>query len=351
MSGEESAKARGESRLRPLSLTTWRAAVRSEADRLEDELRRVELGGARERGGEWTRDPDYLAVQNNIADARAATDETHNPWTWFVRWCSGTDVESAWRALHAADQALLMIQDDDTFNARLPELQASVSANILDTERAAAYTERLKLSIGSPKPPGLRAAARVIKQAVDSASDVAHSDMRNYRNWLSISAALLCAGCALIGIVHAANPEFLEICQAKVVATGQVAGCIADSADIVELELAGAFGGLVAAFFALSRLKVYSGPYALPLWQAAIRVPAGSAAGVSGVLLLQSDLLSTMTPQSGHKLVAWAVLFGYAPDLLLRFLDKKVNEVSATARTKSDPSQQRSANATRARVK
>jgi hypothetical protein len=243
-----------------------------------------------------------------------------------------------------------MIQDDDTFKARLPDLQASVAANILDTQRAAAYKARLESPAhggAEPTPPS-RATARVIKQAVDSASEVAHSDIRHYRNWLIIIAALLCAGLALIGIVHAANPEFLKICQAKVVATGQAAGCTSDSADVVELEIVGAFGGLVAAFFALTRLKVYSGPYALPLWQAAIRVPAGAAGGVLGALFLQSGLLSTLTPQSGHKLIAWAALFGYAPDLLLRFLDKKVNEVSATARTKNDPSQQRTANASRA---
>jgi hypothetical protein len=72
---------------------------------------------------------------------------------------------------------------------------------------------------------------------------------------------------------------------------------------------------------------------------------------VLGALLLQSGLLSTLTPQSGHKLIAWAAVFGYAPDFLLRFVDKKVNEVSATARTKNDPDQQRKANADPAGVK
>jgi hypothetical protein len=133
-------------------------------------------------------------------------------------------------------------------------------------------------------------------------------------------------------VAHAVNPDVLYICQAT---KGVCAG--GPGADLGQIEAAGALGGLLMALFALIRLTVYSGPVALPLWQALVRVPAGAAAALVGAFLLQGEVLSSITPQSRSGLLGYAVLFGAAPEVVLRFLDDKVNKVTAAARTENDP--------------
>ncbi|MDX6671858.1 MAG: hypothetical protein QOI91_2221, partial [Solirubrobacteraceae bacterium] len=56
-----------------------------------------------------------------------------------------------------------------------------------------------------------------------------------------------------------------------------------------------------------------------------------------GAFLLQGEVLSSITPQSRSGLLGYAVLFGAAPEVVLRFLDDKVNKVTAAARTENDP--------------
>jgi hypothetical protein len=58
---------------------------------------------------------------------------------------------------------------------------------------------------------------------------------------------------------------------------------------------------------------------------------------VAGATLLQAELFSSITPQTRSGLLGYAVLFGAAPEIVLRFLDTKVNAVTAAARTENDP--------------
>ena len=301
--------------------TTWRAGVRSEAARLEAELDRTSGVGE-----------SAQVVRDQIALARKAA-VWPGFWRMLWRWGSGSDIETAWRSLHMADQALLEFQDSATVLARAPEIRAAVNANLPpDDKRVRAYSDfldRLTAEELANNDRGVRERLRTIKRAADSCSDVAHSDLRNYRNWLLITGVVLLLALLFVGIWHAFHPHFFRIC-------GQKKPCAA--VDLLEIEAAGALGGLVAGVFALRRLEAYGGPYALPLWQALLRVPAGAAGALLGVFIMQSGVIDALKPQPDSALIAYALLFGYAPDFVLRLLDEKANSVGAAARTKNDPS-------------
>jgi hypothetical protein len=111
----------------------------------------------------------------------------------------------------------------------------------------------------------------------------------------------------------------------------------ATDGDANDRLAAGAVGGIFAGGFALRRLQAYGGPYALPLWQALLRVPFGAAGAPLRISIMQSGLITAVKPQDNSDLIPYALSFGYAPDYLLRLLDRKVNEVSESARTKNDP--------------
>jgi hypothetical protein len=230
-----------------------------------------------------------------------------------------------------------MILPSETIYARLPDLRAGLTTTLAGDGRVEGYSATLdKLEGRKPKrnePAEIsqmeREDIRVIKSAIDWTSDTAHSNIRNYRNWLLIVSTVVIVGLVGVAIVHWRNSEFIYIPE------GSSAGHI--GADVAQLEAAGALGGLLMAIFALVRLTVYSGPVALPLWQALVRIPAGGVAGLVGAAFLQSKLLSAFVPQARSGLLAYAFLFGAAPEIILHFLDNKVNAATAAARPKNDP--------------
>jgi len=309
---------------------TWRAQVQARVDDLQGELERIRGHDPPPRSS-WADVPDYAIAERNIKQAAnvAADVPCLLSWTWLRRWASGSDVETAWGALHRAEAALQMILPVKTVKARLSDLRAGLSSTLAGDGRVEEYTRALQQLETAEIGPEQRECIRAIKSAIDSTSDAAYSNIRNYRNWLLMISAIVTAGLILVAVAHSRNSEFLYIPEAHSTAR--------HGADVAQLEAAGAIGGLLMALFALIRLKVYSGPVALPLWQALVRVPAGAAAGLVGAILLQSQLLNSIVPQSRTGLLGYAVLFGAAPEILLRFLDNKVNEATAAARPTNDP--------------
>lgn len=310
---------------------TWRAQVQARVDDLEGELDRVR--GEQPLHSRPREDvANYEIVKSNLreAEAVAASAPRALSWKWLQRWASGSDVETAWGAIHRAEGALQMILPAQTIKARLPDLRAGLSLALTGDGRVDEYTRALhEIEAGKDIGPEQRETVRVIKSAIDSTSDAAYMNIRNYRNWLLMVSAIVTAGLIVVAVAHSRNSEFLYIPEAHTAAHY--------GADVAQLEAAGAIGGLLMALFALIRLNVYSGPVALPLWQALVRVPAGATAGLVGAILLQAQLLTSIVPQSRTGLLGYAVLFGAAPEILLRFLDKKVNEATAAARPTNDP--------------
>jgi hypothetical protein len=249
---------------------------------------------------------------------------------WFRRWASASLFETVSSAVHAAEADLLMVLPEGTVKARLPEIRASLTTTLEGDGRLQEYVCDLKPMQASEKLSSQhRERLRVIKSAIDATAAAANSNVRNYRNWLLIVSAVVVIGLVVAAIAHAADPEFLYIQEAK--------GAQGQGADVAQIEAAGAVGGLLMALFALIRLKVFSGPVALPLWQAIVRIPAGAAAGLVGALLLQGQVITFINSQTRSGLIAYAALFGAAPEIVLRFLDKQVNEATAAARNKNDP--------------
>jgi hypothetical protein len=316
---------------RAIDDVTWRAQVASRVHELENDLARVRSGAPPDP--EAQTEYDIAKEKIAVAHLKAADGPGLLSPTWLRRWASGSDVETAWNALHAAEAALVTILPAKMLKARLPEMRAALTTTLAGDGRLVEYTGQIDAAAKAAEiTDEQREQLRVIRSAIDAASDAAHTNVRNYRNWLLIVSGTVTVGLIGLAVAHAVNPDVLYICQAT---KGVCAG--GSGADLGQIEAAGALGGLLMALFALIRLTVYSGPVALPLWQALVRVPAGAAAALVGAFLLQGEVLSSITPQSRSGLLGYAVLFGAAPEVVLRFLDDKVNKVTAAARTENDP--------------
>src|SRR5579859_6283810 len=131
----------------PTKDVTWRSQIRNRVNDLQDDLARV--GEARGVGTPASVDETIAVDAVKLAEDFAAETTTRFSATWLRRWASGSDVESAWAAIHRAEHAMLMILPDDVIRARLPDLRASVTTSLEGDgrqEEALATIDALKRS-------------------------------------------------------------------------------------------------------------------------------------------------------------------------------------------------------------
>jgi hypothetical protein len=312
--------------------TAWRVLVRNEARSL--------LGRIQET--ECTRDlnacdqDEARRVRESIGRALEAVSYQPLRGARFSDWASGSGIETAWSELHGAGQRLLMIQSPEDVKARLGEIDAALRANLKeDDSRLAPASKRLAaLSEGPASDIELaRSEIRQYLQTTDSAGDAAHANVRSFRNLLVLIGAVVAAAAIGLAVLHALVPGFLDL-------SGPAPAKGATHPDAIEpwqAVLAGATGGLVAALFSITRLGGYSGAYRLPAYQALIRIPAGALVGLVAAILLQAQFIDVLKPQFGLSLLAYALVFGYAPEVLLRYVDQRAQKVLGQAQTKNDP--------------
>ena len=94
------------------------------------------------------------------------------------------------------------------------------------------------------------------------------------------------------------------------------------------MELVGLIAASVAAAAALRNIKGTSTPYSLPVALAVLKLPTGALTAVLGLLLMRGNFVPGLTAlDSSAQIIAWAVVFGYAQQLLTRMVDQQAHSV------------------------
>jgi hypothetical protein len=92
--------------------------------------------------------------------------------------------------------------------------------------------------------------------------------------------------------------------------------------DILIVAGLGAVGGGLGALFAIRNLRGTSTPYGIPTALAVLKVPAGALTAVIGILLLAGGFVPGLSNlDSQRQILAYALLFGYAQQLITRLVD------------------------------
>jgi hypothetical protein len=301
----------------------WRVLVLNQAQRLEDDLIRLRDGGLGVS--------DTALIARCVERARNAAMRPSSQFERVLDWWTGARAETAWGALHEAGQLLFEHQSPEAVFVQIPEILASVSSSLReDDPRRASYLKQL--AVFEQKAPGEmspndRAVIGRIRRTADAASDAAHGNVRSYRNLLLALGVGMSMLLVVMALLHALVPTFISFTEP--------AGT--DAPEIWAIEIAGFFGGSIAAVLALSRLEGFTGPYSLSGYQALLRVPMAGAVGLLGIVLLQSNIFTSLKPVHGLELYAYAIFFGYAQEPLLRMIDKRAATVLESARSKDDP--------------
>jgi hypothetical protein len=247
----------------------------------------------------------------------------------FRSWFSGADIETAWAALQASDERLILIEPVSVLRARLGGIDTALRNDLkADDPRLKEYTDRLA-ALRSADDQELDAAREEVRGYLhDShvASTVAHGNVRATRNTLLEISFGTIALLIVVCVVHAVAPGFVDLRSPH-----------GDAVEAWWVVVIGSLGGVIGALATVWRLNGSVADSRLPNAQAFVRIPLGGAVGLIGVMLVQSGFVNPLKAQTPLALLVFAVLAGYTPDVLLRFLDRRLQQVLSEARGKDDP--------------
>ena len=331
-------------RIEPAS-PSWVAIVCSTADKLQGELdRSVQHRIDSAPGGRSRPHPSEAIVAAALQRARDQAERPQLRVTGIWRvprracrrlgsWWSGADVDQAWAALHVAGQGLLEVEPPDAVKAQIADLAVVTTLSPGDL-RIRVYLNTLK-ALAVPARSIMvadRAQLRAIRQACDSSSDGAHADARAYRNTLILLGSLLALALGIVASISFFDEDFRALFAATMPQHPP------GRSYVLELELIASLAGVTGALLSLNNYSGFQSTYGLPLVQAFLKGGTGAATGLLGVLLFQSELVSSLTPQAKTPGVfAVAIVFGYAQYLFTRLVDNQAKTVLTSASSRNDP--------------
>jgi hypothetical protein len=309
--------------------TAWRVAARNAARGMYELVQEAESAGAGALTAE--QQTETRLIRGGIERAVEAASYRAPGWQRLSDWYSGAGIETAWNELHRVSERLLLVLSPVAVRNRVGTIDATLRSSLKsDDPRLTPAVERL-VSLASAGPAAIDAAARQelrdFAQVGNEAGDESHTNVRSLRNLLIFVGGVTTIALLVFATLHALAPGFLSL------ATNSAS----DAIEVWEVELAGVLGGTIAAVFTIAKLGGFSGPYRLPVYQALIRVPAGAIVALAAVVLMQSKQISALSPQSGLSVLAVALVFGYAPDVFLRFMDQKATSLLGEAQSKNNP--------------
>jgi hypothetical protein len=273
------------------------------------------------------------AAEQALGDACTAIDEIDLP-ARLRAWWTGTHVTAGWESVHIAAAELVDLEPDEDVRAGLPRLLTWLGEVMPAGEERTRYERELRAFADGTKPLD-RTVVRQAQRDTITANNEKHANLRALRNQLALVSAALAALLLTLGVWHAVNPDVVTLCGTTPADAAAKAGaaakrCLDGSAsrgfDVLEVELIGAIGGLLSIAFGLGGATTPPSRYNPRPQQALLKPVAGAATGLIGVMLVQSNIVIAPTSEASETLLlAYAAIFGFAQQLLTRFVDKRAS--------------------------
>jgi hypothetical protein len=251
------------------------------------------------------------------------------------RW-KGATVERAYGSLHGAYIALVDVLDEGDVRAWFPEAVSRVSQSLPAADPSRVHLQKqLTVDLG---PAERRIELKQALRLGYEASDRRYAQVRSFRNLLwKLTVTVLLFALAL-AVVIALRPTIAPLCfhpaaaggasAPAVCPTGTGAGRGPSSWDVVAVALMGLVGGALAATFAIRKLRGTDIPYDVPLALAVLKVPLSGLTAVVGILFMTGGFVPGLSDlDSQGQVLAYAVVFGYAQQLLTQVVDNRAQSV------------------------
>lgn len=256
--------------------------------------------------------------------------------------------------LEAIAEHVISLDDELASSAPHPSSAPRASSSPAPAEAAPATRN------GTHRPGPLGESDRqAIISAVHAASSESRwkiSRLRSFRNVITVSSLVLAL--AAVGMIAFAfrKPSALPVCftpanvvcttsttfvapaarenaggqqsAASQAATDKLMRGVASGWDVAVVELVGLIAAAIAAAAALRNVQGTSTPYSLPVALAILKLPTGALTALLGLLLMRGGFVPGLSAlDSPAQIVAWALVFGYAQELLTRLVDSRAQTV------------------------
>jgi hypothetical protein len=332
---------------RPRLSRGWSQQIETTATALEIKLRMARLRPPPDgmSGEEKTAICD--GVSTLIDGARWAARGELPRHHWGISWWRGSSVEAAYRKSHQAEAQLAKLYTD-------AEVEAAVAAAVARTDVALNRDDPVRAEarlLLLPRPVGVTPAAAAIArrlllsetvQAGYDAVDGAHTRLRNLRNVLwSTTVCIAVLVSIFVGFV-AAHPSSVPLCFAaqppdNMVScpTAEAVNQLPQNLDVIVVGLLGLLGGALAAAISIRNLRGTSTPYDIPIALAWLKVPVGALTAIGALIAVRGEFVPGLSAlDSQEQVLAYALVFGYAQQLLTGLIDRKALDVMSLVPSK-----------------
>jgi hypothetical protein len=275
----------------------------------------------------------------------------------FRAWWTGAPIDRTWGLINAADEAIFQVAPNSYVLGQLPRLQRRVRTLPEGDER------RKRIETIPAKPdelgPEEREGLATAFHAANCEARKVQTRVRSFRNTTLAWALLLLAIASGVAAFGAIKPELVPLCfapEAQIVCptkvdamwgsaqvTGQPpASLTADEQkeedqkvrasvspwDVALIELIGLIAASVAAAAALRKGRGTSTPYNVSSALALVKLPLGALTAVLGLLFMRGGFVPGLSAlDTPAQILAWAILFGYAPEVFTRMVDTRGHDV------------------------
>lgn len=290
----------------------------------------------------------FAAIMRHLAAAREAAEHSSS----LRAITAGSAVERTMSNLSAAEADLLRLAPLDYVRGQLPSVLAHVRAHLPATDPRRAQAEKIAASSGLLEEYDRERLIAAVRSA-SAESRRENMRVRSFRNVLLIASGILALIALGLAVLGAVRPEVLPLCfqpgEEQVVCPSQQNPISGDIDEVIRntvkgwdlplVLLIGMTAGAVAAAAALRGVRGTSTPYSLPVTLAVLKLPTGALTAVLGLLLMRGQFVPGLSAlDSAAQIIAWAIVFGYAQQLLTRFVDQQAHSVldsvgSASGRT------------------
>ena len=98
--------------------------------------------------------------------------------------------------------------------------------------------------------------------------------------------------------------------------------------DVVVVAALGLLGGALSAAVSIRNLRGTSTPYDIPIALALLKVPAGALTAIGALIAIRGDFIPGLSAlDSQEQILAYALVFGYAQQLLTGLIDRQAHDL------------------------
>ncbi len=265
-------------------------------------------------------------------------------------WWHGTVYEAAYLNLHAAHAQIVLLLDEPELRAELPEALARIEAGLHKDDPRRADAQRVATASTRPNPHEV---SRMIEVGY-AASDQMHTRVRSFRNVVILAAAVITAFMVAFTAYVSTHPHAVPLCFQSTAAPSTAVRVICPTSeaalgagggpagrDVLVVGLVGLMGGALAAAVSLRNVRGTSTPYDVSVSLALLKLPTGALTALAALIAIRGEFIPGLSAlDSQEQILAYALVFGYAQQLLTGLVDRQAQTIVGGIPSK-DPATER----------